>query len=167
MSDSKDATHTAFKLAWKDFLVQAVSGTVMGPLRHGRVASSQEMKIYYGIYINMCWHGYHKRSDPRVMEWMAKILSFNIIKGSHCLFNWLVNIGSAMIATVDVSKLHKQLADGTKTNSLDEKRNVVQAHLDEVFERIYPFKTDAPQCKGVCNDTYDGTDFVMFAARAS
>lgn len=153
-----------FKNALKPFLVQAVSGTIMGPLRRGFPPDVRFCRYYYGKYINDCWHSFNKRSDPYIVATFAHIFSLGIIKGSHCLFNWVLFIGEAMIGTLGLPQLTQKLE---RIPAIDDKREVVNERLNEVFETIYPFKfVQLPDCcgEGNCKNSYDGSDFVKILA---
>lgn len=131
------------------FLVQAVCGVIIAPLRRG-LGRDLNLSVYgYIKYLNACWHGYHRNTDPFVVKHFKAILQHERIKGSICLMHWLKNLGLRLLNQMNID---------TVVN-IDVMRELTFNHLKSLFV-ILMVGAGEIECaaNAECKDDYDPTD---------
>lgn len=140
---------------FKEFLVDGTTGPLMALLRAEGTITHNTVKFLYKIYLNMCWHSYNKKDDINIVSQIDELLSFNIIKGSVCLLNWMMVIGNIMIVKLD---LNNMLSELVALKTLELKRKCVRQNMSSTFDKI-KIELNKLKCEGKkCDNTYNGTD---------
>ena len=144
----------------KYFLVQAINGTIMAPIRMGLNITKNSLKIYFIKYLNICWHSFNRKDDSYLVDTFNKMLKFNIIKGSVCLIHWFKTIGDIMIDRINLSGCLDEL---NKLKTIDEKRENVNHNIELIFDSL-DINFDNVTCQGnKCDNSYDdGQDIFSF-----
>src|SRR3989304_5624659 len=93
-------------LEMEQFIVQGVSGAYMGLYRHDKEVfmtvykDPRTIHNYFMIYLNMCWHAYHKQDDVYVVKSINSVLKYGKIKGIVCVIHWFNVIGQEIISSM-------------------------------------------------------------------
>lgn len=145
------------------FIVQAVSATLMVFLDNKGLKKMTDYKeinpmltMFLRIYLNVCWHGYGKKTDKYVVETFDKIFSHKIIKGAVCLIDWIDVIGRSMINVINLNDCIKQL----RTMDRLEQRNIVTTNM-EIMYAVVTSEMVEFKCTELCQDYYDNDDFFI------
>jgi len=105
-----------------------------------------------------------QEDDEYVVHVFNKVLRFNIIKGSVCLFHWMKVIGENMYEIIDLDSV---LDDLDEMETLSEKREYLHQVMSEVFDALEPqLNLDKMKCEGnKCDNSYDGEDLFTFSVQ--
>jgi len=138
----------------KKFVVQAIRGVLINNFRYG---GDVDCTVgLYAFYLNSCWHNYGKKDDPYVIDVVDRILNYNHIKGTVCLFHWFLNIGVTILKQIDMNSISHIIEGGINDN----KRNILGVIIGNYFDIIIKnIGFDKLKCTGNdCDNKYDGTD---------
>ena len=140
-----------------EFMVQALTGTIMAQIinNNNDYPTHDKLKENLRTYLNICWHSFGRNNDKYVTEIISKILSFDVIKGSVCLFHWMKTIGEVMINMIDLDSLVHELE---KMAILDEKREVISLNMTALYDHVCSDLKNL-RCTGDdCDNSYDSLD---------
>lgn len=142
----------------KQYICQAVSGIYMAPYRFHKkfveeFINQNQCKIMVAIYLNNCWHSYWKKTDNYVVNVIDKALSWNIIKGQTCLFNWFMKI--ILLITEDMSNFVSNM--DTHEFTIDAVREKLYNKIEEYYDKQTKqlMENISIKCTGECDNTYD------------
>lgn len=144
----------------KKFIVQAVLGCYLNVLPEYKNETGETIEKICNnalkIYLNLCYHDYHKKSDKYVMDIFNEIFSCNIIKGSICLVCWCDKFGETLFLA---SRIPDNMVNKLGNSSRDNIIGTLEPMLNKGFD-IYIKKIiiDMEKCESSCKDDYDGTD---------
>ena len=150
----------------KEFLIQALRGGIIAPLTMNMEISLDTVLYLYIQYLNMCWHSYNKKDDDFIVRTFDKLLNYNLIKGSVCLFSWLKEFGLHILGTFNATNKFSELNETFKDKNIsgiDNKRMFVGHVIENIFDILFS-DINLPECKGdLCDNSYDGKDLFIFS----
>lgn len=153
-----------FQNLFRAFICQAVRGVYTSHImldRLDQLTISSALYYYVIIYLNGCWHNYNKNIDLELMHTMNNILQCQIIRGTVCLFNWIQNIGTILIKSIDID-IFKTLI--SYVSGIDNKRQFVQTIIEQRFDLYFSDTIAKINCIGDdCKTSYDGKDLFKFS----
>lgn len=158
----------AFLNTIKQFVVQGVNGLVINMmnaplLQHLENLDEGKLIFMSDImtkkYLNMCWHGYGKKTDAYIVETIDNALSHNVIRGSVCLF---VKFNIYFVKIMLILKLHILI---NKLKGID--RNIQRLILTTLISAAYDemmLPSEDVICEGdKCDNSYNNMDLFVFS----
>lgn len=154
---------TCFIKEIKQFICQAISGIYIAPYKLNnkfieKYTNHDTCEVLAAKYLNSCWHSYWKNDDDYVVGIINRALSWCVIKGKKCIFNWFMQIIKLLIDEVSSFVMSTDMQK--ENNTIDEIRKILYAKIEKCYDTLTNkiIEDRSLKCTGECDDKYDEHD---------